>query len=374
MISDVDERLNYTGAITSLLILIPTISPVFGGCVASLVGWRIPFSMLAGWGVLNFIAALVLMPETKPPDDGDAEDDRDDEAGPMGSEIGRVFSDMKLLVLLLVEALAMTLILSVDTNFSLILTRDFHEKQLGISWKLAALAAVLIPGGILPASLTRCVGVFNVLRIASIASVVPIIGAGLAGFVFEQSWIALFIWVIVSQIVALAFVICCNTLYFQPVKDLSGAAAAFQTCMTMIIVAAGTGLSNFIVQERAHSVRRLLVWLSATMATIIIVFWTGFGFRPPAWMWCNADLEESQEGGSPKKKGDKRCLENCAIPAQCKPSKGGQPLSDVACMGGGSTCFAGFGSKEKWLTPADKDVGFTGFHGAPESAKEKMLG
>lgn len=330
LIQDVEERMAYTSAYFSMLFLVPVIAPAFGGLVASCSSWRVPFVILSVGAAINTVCLIFFLGETRPVVRPPA---------PMKdliAEVKRVFGDKNMVLVATVQAICAMIIMSVDTNYSLILADVFNQNQVACSVKLTLLAAVLVSGSILVEFLQRPFSSVQMLRVAMGITVIPIVGGMLAGWFVSNDWQPLFLSVAAFLVVSIICCLSAELVYFQPVKDVSGAAAGMNTCVNLLFSTIGSFTSGFIVNHANNQVRALTFWLGGSMIALFAIFWltvalTSFKPSQPAPVEqkrpeMKLKLPDKKDGKKPPS-GDDSCLsaQQCfggvkAAASQSKPT------------------------------------------------------
>merc|ERR1719491_2919532 len=259
---DTDERMSYTSSIFAVLPMLAAVAPLLGGVTAYYVSWRVPFVALAGWGFINAVFAPYFFVETRP--------SNPQRASSLGYnvEFRRVFYDRHICFLAFLQGAAMMVIFSVDVNLSLILARWFHQDELQIALKLAVIAAIFLVLGRVPGFLCQQFGAVKVLQMAMISAIIPIVGCFVLGSFYtnrDQFWLLL-ACVCLTQGFCISCTIVGNTLYFQPIEEVSRAAAGINTFFTMLFCAVGTFVSSTIQSGSDHALLHdFLGWLALTV-------------------------------------------------------------------------------------------------------------
>lgn len=292
MMEDTDERMSYTSSIFAVLPVLAAVAPLIGGVTAHFSNWRVPFVALAGWGFINAVCAPFLFVETRP--------SNPQRASSLGynAEFRRVFYDRHICFLAFLQGAAMMVIFSVDVNLSLILARWFHQDEIQIALKLALIAAIFLVLGRVPGFLCQQFGAVKVLQFAMVFAIIPIVACGVLGSLpraIDHFWILL-VCVGLVQGFCISCTILGNTLYFQPVEEVSRAAAGINTFLTMLFCAVGTFASSTIQSGSDHALfHNFLNWLALTVLVIFITFWPCFGLKPPEWACVADDFEDEKQ-------------------------------------------------------------------------------
>lgn len=316
-----EERVSFMGGVMVALVLVPALAPAFGGILGHYIGWRAPFFIMATWSFLNVPLMHWLGKETNPIDAPESKSIED-----YKQEIKRVLGNMHFMTLAWVTSAGMMIVYAFDTNFSLIMGDVFGQNQLEIAWKTGCFCLSAIPAALLCGNLADHIGTVNILRVGILFALVPTIMGFVIGDFFSSTWQPLFVFAMITMFTCFTHAMGGESLYFQPVKDMSGAASGMMTFMTMVATSVGSVLSSSIVQPASDKVQALTCFVSATFVVSFVVFWVGFGWNPPRWAYEDSEkahAEKSLEGDkmSPESMQGAQMQSSCFKTFEsCKPS------------------------------------------------------
>merc|ERR1719238_667458 len=98
--------------------------------------------------------------------------------------------------------------------------------------------------------------------------IAPIVGSCLATLFFVHSWVPLMISICVCMLLAILSCAAVDSVYSQPAKGISGAAAGTNACFNMVSSCVGTVISAAIVHIADYHVPILGVWLTVPMLAL----------------------------------------------------------------------------------------------------------
>lgn len=253
------------------------------------LGWRCCFLVTTEWALCNLYFVATKLKETLPANKGGERTWMD-----YATEAKRVLGDRHVIVLGLVQSISMMILLTVNLDFAQVLGEVFHQDRIQIAWKLAVVVAVMVVPAIVAETVSVRIGATNVLRGAAALFLVPIVGAFVVGKGAWQSWQAMFAVVLVSMLPVVPCGLSANTLYFQTLKEESGAASGMNKCLEMMITCFSSFGSSYLVQSATNRASALLFWIAVSVTTLFVVFWLGFGLHPPRWA-SRSSAEEAPE-------------------------------------------------------------------------------
>eukprot|EP00928_Gymnodinium_smaydae_P015400 TRINITY_DN15692_c0_g1_i1.p1 TRINITY_DN15692_c0_g1~~TRINITY_DN15692_c0_g1_i1.p1 ORF type:complete len:571 (+),score=48.77 TRINITY_DN15692_c0_g1_i1:40-1713(+) len=283
-IPQINERLAFVSSVSTIVVIVPVIAPILGGMIGQWFDWRASFYLLSIWAAFNSLVIDAVLPETMA-DNCDQQDYR--------AELKRALSERHLMALVLINGLASVVMSSVDSNLPHVLEVAFNQDAISISLKFALLVMCCILGGGILQLLSKRVETVNILRGAMVFAGVPILGSFSIGCLATSSWQPMVGNLCVVFFTLMLFDMTNRTLYFQPVKEVTGAAAGLRTFGTMMFTSPGAAVSSWIVTRATNPVQALLFWTGGLMCACCVIFWPAFGVRPPEWAFSNQGAVKS---------------------------------------------------------------------------------
>lgn len=284
VVDDMETRQKWTIGLLVPSVIFPVLSPSVGGMIAAAVGWRVPFAMVALWGTVNGIGVNMMIRETmiaKPPETN------------FFAEVVHVASNIHLTTLLLVASMMGMLSASVDTNLSIILTFTFRKSEVETSLLLGGLVLGYVVGLFFTRAFLETVSVLRQLQISMMLLVLPITSSFVvAAFATDSLWVFYMNLVMTGSLVLVA-VLCADSLFMQPIKEMSGAGSGLKVWIGMFMVSVGSFISRIFVRLAVDEPRGLSNWQGAILVICFVGYWKIFGLRPPEWAHSDAEKQPS---------------------------------------------------------------------------------
>jgi len=179
-----------------------------------------------------------------------------------------------------------------DSVTGLVLRGQFHQSVVHSSLLIGSFGIAILLGGMLTETVAN-LGPLRVCRICMVLVTIPVAYSLIVAFLLPSSaWWYMSVFY-VAGIWGMPFNASSDTLILHPLKDMSGMFAGIKLSVSTII-----GSAVAIIGTRvaiAHGQFGVYCFTIALMSSSAIVFWIGFGMRPPDWAF------EAQNGAGDEK-------------------------------------------------------------------------
>lgn len=303
-----DERGKWAGSLDVISNLSPVFAPALGGVIATFFGWRAVFLFLTFVGLLVFVAAVFLLPETSPiicsptatAPEAEAADDSEESWAFIKQEFGRRW--------FLWAGCGMFAFMQ-GANFGFATNANYILQNVrGYTVMASSLMLLVQPiAGLIASTIV-------VVVISSKAKIWGMMQAGFLGLAFsaasslsigalENKGIRLPLAVITIPIISFSLswalsLIPVRIMYMQGFGKAAGSALALASTMTMISQAALAWVSTAVTE--AYGEPALFMAFGICVALCVLSWFAPMGFSEPpevvAWNSAAASCEEGKDG------------------------------------------------------------------------------
>ncbi|WP_018680972.1 multidrug effflux MFS transporter [Actinokineospora enzanensis] len=179
------ELVRLLAMLTTVGAIAPIVAPVVGGQLAPLIGWRGIFAVLAGVGVLLFVLAWLLLPESLPPESRRA-------TGSGAGEFGVVLKDRLFLGFLVAGAFGGIAFFTYLASISFVLQDSYGLSPQAFSVCFAANAVMSVVGAQINRAVVRRAGPARMYTIGTVTTALAAL-AMLVSVVFDAGLAALLV-------------------------------------------------------------------------------------------------------------------------------------------------------------------------------------
>ena len=263
-----EQRLGIVSALNIMSIGGMLLAPVVGGYVAAFSSWRVPFFGLALlWGILA-IYACAKMVESCP--DLSSEDNVKD---------AWKILDPHLMILLLTESCMMAAYLTFNANVSYMVQDIFHRTIMTTSSIMLTFGA-LNGLGLLLLKRILSGSILNVAKFAVLVYASSGIIASILGIFFSQFLWAYLVGCFLQASFGSMALVSVNVLFFEPLKECAGMAAASEIFAKSLLPCLYSMLST---QSLIHSGSFAFIQCQSIACMASGLVFASFAFMPPKW-------------------------------------------------------------------------------------------
>eukprot|EP00435_Cladocopium_sp_Y103_P030144 s5166_g7.t1 len=283
--SDFNERIRVSAFLQIMALLGSSIAPFYGGLCAEFLGWRASFFGLSLiWAVLASVG-FAQMVECCP----------DESTESYLKDVARLW-DSRLACLLLTESCVMAAYFTFNANCSYLVEGFFHQSIMSAAI-IMLVFGVLCSGGAVLSDYLNC-GVLQLARIVlSTLALFGVISAALGLFFPDYLWAYLTGAFLQASVMCMALV-SAQVLFCEPLADCAGMAASVEVLAQNLlpsVVSALATQSLILDGPRGLGLCQAICCMASG-----VVFWLGYGWRPPHWATNEAvdndDVKEGFEG------------------------------------------------------------------------------
>ncbi|MEU5692801.1 multidrug effflux MFS transporter [Actinosynnema sp. NPDC020468] len=261
-LTDGVELVRLLAMLTTVGAIAPIVAPVVGGQLATVMGWRGIFAVLAGIGALLFVLAVTSLPESLPPGS----------RHPTSSahNFGALLSDRLFQRFLLVGMFGGAAFFTYLASISFVLQDSYSMSPQLFSFCFAANAIMSVVGAQINRALVRRAGPARMYALGATLTAVSALGM-LAAVVFHAGLIALLIPLALSMIASGTSMSNGSALALADHKDRAGTAAALigttsfavgPLVAPLVSLGGTTPLTMSLTMAVAYGGAALLVWFT----------------------------------------------------------------------------------------------------------------